>query len=127
MTYYSNQDNDLFPTSGIYGITYDKEIIYIGQAKNIEERLEQHFNTNAAIRTILARQQVEGFGTPYDQYNYKTLSLYCFITANYNHIGFVILTECPISELNEWEQAFIKEYQPRYNWGGVDVPFHPYQ
>lgn len=124
---YNNQENYLFPTSGIYGITYNDEIIYIGQAKNIEDRLEYHFNTNTAIRTILAEQIAEGFGTPYDQYNYKTLSLYCFITANYNKIGFTILMECPIEELNYYEEYFIKEYKPRYNWGGVDVPFHPYK
>jgi hypothetical protein len=35
--------------------------------------------------------------------------------------------ECPIEELNYYEEYFIKEYKPRYNWGGVDVPFHPYK
>ena len=127
MKIYKNDENWRFPCPGIYGITYNEQIIYIGQSKDIEERLEQHFNTNSAIRSILAEQEVSGFGTKYDQYTYKTLSMYCFITAHYNKIGFVVLAQCPIEELDEWEKAFIKEYKPRFNWGGVDVPFHSYK
>lgn len=123
---YPNDETWRFPFPGIYALTYKNTIIYIGQAKNIEDRLEQHFNTDTQIRTILAKQQIEGFGTPYDLYTYKTLSLYCFITANYNDIGITCLLDCPIEELNQWEEALIKLHKPKYNWGGVDVPFHPY-
>ena len=111
--------------SGIYAIFYGKEIIYIGQAKDVGKRLDQHFNTNAAIRSLLAEQEVVGFNTPKDAYYYRTLSMYCFITAHFDEIGIAMLHDCPIGDLNEWEESFIKEYKPRFNYGGVDAPFRP--
>ena len=113
--------------SGIYAIFWQKEIIYIGQAKDVGARLDQHFNTNRTIHQILAEQQVIGFNTSKDAYLYRTLSMYCFITAFFDDIGITMLHECPISELNEWEESFIKEYKPRFNYGGVDAPYHAYQ
>ena len=63
---YNNELTCLFPTSGIYGLVYNNKIIYIGQARDMEKRLDYHFNTNTGIRTILAEQEENGFGTKYD-------------------------------------------------------------
>lgn len=124
---YNNEETWRFAgKSGIYAIIYDTEIIYIGQSADVEERLEQHLNTNSAIRSLLAEQEVVGFGTPKDPYYYRTLSMYCFITAHYDHIFIALLEECPTHLLNEWEEAYIKEFRPRFNYGGVDAPYRPY-
>ena len=113
--------------SGIYALFYNKEIIYIGQSKDVGERLEQHLNTNTAIRSLLAEQEIVGFNTPKDPYYYRTLSMYCFITAHYDKIGIGMLCDCPVGDLNGWEESFIKEYKPRFNYGGVDAPYHEFR
>jgi hypothetical protein len=52
--------------------------------------------------------------------------MYCFITAHYDEIGIGMLYECPVGDLNGWEEGFIKEYKPRFNYGGVDAPYHAF-
>ena len=100
---------------GIYGLVYDDEIIYVGQSKNIGNRLKTHrkANTKSIIDHIIRE---EGKCN-----RCKQLALYYFIDENREEMNFVILEET--EDLNEREKYYISLFKPKYNYKGVDVPY----
>lgn len=104
--------------SGVYALLYNDEIIYIGQSNNMGRRLKEHRQENALEKTLEKIKKEQG------RINRdKQVAMYKFINENRNNIYFTILAET--ADLNECEQGYITEYQPRFNYKGVDVPFYP--
>lgn len=101
--------------SGIYALIYDNEVIYVGQSKNIGDRLRTHRRTK--VEQIVNKIIKEGGKVNRS----KQIALYDFINGNKEDIQFVVLLET--KELNRYEEHYIKLFQPKYNYKGVDVPF----
>ena len=102
-------------TSGIYALIYDNEVIYVGQSKNIGDRLRTHRRTR--VEQIVSKIIKEGG----KMNRSKQVALYDFITNNKEDIQFIVLLET--KELDRYEEHYIKLFQPKYNYKGVDVPF----
>ena len=102
--------------SGIYGIVYDQDIIYVGQSKNIGRRLREHGKENKlndVISQIIQEQ--------WKCNRYKQLTLYRFIENNRDDIFFVVLEQT--ENLDEREEYYISTIKPRFNYKGIDVPY----
>ena len=102
--------------SGIYGIVYDQDIIYVGQSKNIGRRLREHGKENKlndVISQIIQEQ--------WKCNRYKQLALYRFIENNRDDIFFVVLEQT--ENLDEREEYYISTIKPRFNYKGIDVPY----
>lgn len=98
--------------SGVYGLFFNRELIYIGQSKDFSKRLGKHSKKDAIVESLT--KQEEGLG------NYeKAIAMYEFIGENRNNIFFYILSD----NMNE-EKDYIKKYKPRYNYKGVDIPYN---
>lgn len=98
--------------SGVYGLFFNKELIYIGQSKDFSKRLSSHSRKDAFSKS-LAKQE-EGIG----DYQ-KAINMYKFIDENRENIFFYILS----NDINE-EKDYIEYYRPKYNYKGVDVPYN---
>lgn len=97
--------------SGVYGLFFNKELIYIGQSKDFSKRLGKHSKKDAIVESLI--KQEEGLG------NYKkAIAMYEFIDENRDNIFFYILS----NDMNE-EKYYIKKYKPKYNYKGVDIPY----
>lgn len=106
-------------TSGIYALMAPYgEIIYIGQSANIYKRLRTHNNPHQIQNTLRKIAEEDG-----NVHRDKQLALYMFIDENRGEVGAKVLEFCDLSELNEAEEYYIKEYQPRFNYEGVQIPF----
>ena len=82
--------------SGIYGLIYENEIIYIGQSTNLEHRIKKHMKeTN--IREVLCQINKEKGSIN----RTKQLALYMFIDQHREEIDFLILKET--DQLNYYE------------------------
>ena len=106
--------------SGIYGLvdTETKEIFYVGQSKNLYDRLSRHRRTTPEqIMNKIIKE--EGRCN-----RCKSLAMYDFIQSNCDKIGFIILAEVAPADLNHYEEQFISILQPKYNYKGVDVPYN---
>ena len=114
------EDKKLIPhTSGIYGFVYNNEIIYIGQAYDIRTRIGEHLNPNA-FDTILKKLIKEEGNTNRS----KQLAFYNFIREYKEQgLGVVILRECVKEELNKYEEKYITQFKPKFNYKGVIVPY----
>lgn len=105
-TFYRDKVNDLAArvgavgASGIYKITHiDSGISYIGQAKDIKERLVTHIKCSLGIDTPVTSQ------------------LYAFTREKgIDNFTFEVLEKCSINELNEKEKFYIDLYQT-YDFG----------
>lgn len=105
-TFYRDKVNDLAArigavgASGIYKITHiDSGISYIGQARDIKERLITHIKCSLGIDTPVTSQ------------------LYAFTREKgIDNFTFEVLEKCSINELNEKEKFYIDLYQT-YDFG----------
>lgn len=114
----NKEDISLFKNkSGIYGLIYDGEVIYVGQSKNLKDRLSTHNRTTQIQNTIKAIIREEGKIN-----RTKQLAMYYFIDEHREEMQFIILKET--DELNKYEEHYISLFQPKYNYKGVDVPFN---
>lgn len=105
---------------GIYAIIHNDKVLYVGQSKNIADRLRTHRNENALKNTInKIIREVEKNGQT-GNYN-KTIAMYDYIDKHRSTIKFIVLKET--EELDKWEEHYIKLFQPKYNYKGVDVPY----
>ena len=106
--------------SGIYGLIYDngkeKEVIYIGQSVDIQQRLRKHRNENAFQNTLNEIIREDGKTN-----RCKALAMYYFIDTNRDNIKFAVFEET--QELEKWEEYYIKLFKPKYNYIGIDVPY----
>ena len=105
-----------YKISGIYALTYEDEIIYIGQSTNICNRVKSHMKDTNVNDTIAKIYKEDGKVN-----RCKQLAMYHFIDKHKEDIGFKILKET--DELNKYEKELIEQYKPRYNYKGVDVPY----
>lgn len=106
--------------SGIYAIIHNNQVLYVGQSKNLGERLQTHRRENALESTISKIiHEVEKSGKC-GNYS-KTIAMYDYINKHRKEIQFAILLET--AELNKWEQHYIELFLPKYNYKGVDVPY----
>lgn len=104
---------------GVYAIGYKDEIFYVGQSKNLGDRLRHHRSENAFENTIRDIIRKDG-----QTHQCKALAMYHFINTNRKDIYFMILAEVEdLLELDVYEEKYITELQPRYNYTGVDVPY----
>lgn len=112
-----SRDVEIFEgKSGIYGIVYDQDIIYVGQSKNIARRLKEHRKENKLndIISQIIREQ-------WKCNRYKQLALYRFIENNRDDIFFVVLEQT--ENLDEREEYYISTIKPKFNYKGIDVPY----
>lgn len=112
----SLEDIKLFnERKGIYGLIYNNQVIYVGQSKNLGERLRTHrrADINAIINKIIDE---DGRCN-----RCKNLAMYYFINSNREDIQFVIFEET--EDLDNREYHYITLFQPKYNYKGVDIPY----
>lgn len=105
---------------GIYFLIYEDYPIYIGQSTNIANRLKTHKNPKALqniIKTIIKNIEKNGKSPNYN----KTIAMYNFINEHRDSIQFAVLET---NELDKWEEYYINEYKPKYNYKGVDIPYN---
>ena len=122
--YNFNDDNDinLFnKISGIYGLVYvtynTEEIVYVGQSKNIANRLKTHRRAKSQLQ-----KTIDKYIASQGRVNMsKQMALYQFIDCNKSDLFFVVFTET--DELDKWEEHYITLFKPRFNYKGVDVPY----
>lgn len=105
--------------SGIYALIYNNEIIYIGQSVNIGSRLTAH-NSKNRYEITKKKMEQEGFGKCCRE---KSLVMYDLIRHHRDDIEFQILEQCSVELLNQLEEKYIVQYQPCFNYKGVDVPY----
>lgn len=99
--------------SGIYALIYDNEVIYVGQSVNLGDRLRTH-------RTTTPQQIVDKIIKEEGRSNRsKQLAMYAFLEKH--DIQFVVLLET--TELDKYEEHYIKLFLPKFNYKGVDVPY----
>ena len=98
--------------SGIYCLTFGDEVIYVGQSKNMRERVNQHLNYEGQIRERLR----SGVRT---QAQKLELQRYQFIKENFDGIKVGVLERCSLGKLDECEKYWIRKYRPRFNYEGV--------
>lgn len=116
--------------AGIYAIIrqgyncYD--LLYIGQSKELHKRLYAHSQKNALQKQV-DKVILEGGKCNRS----KAIAMYGLINECRDDIFFYILEELdPTDEnyykqIDELEEKYITEYQPRFNYLGVDVPYRP--
>ena len=102
--------------SGIYGIKYKDEIIYVGQSKNVRQRINAHFKWQTQINEIYRK----GLKT---QAQRLRLQFYKFIGEHQEDISPLLLEECNLGKLNDQEEYWIKHYKPRFNYEGVVIEY----
>lgn len=109
------KDRGVYNGSGIYGLIYNKNIIYVGQSTNIHKRLTSHNAPGKVeyIESLIRKEQ----GSCNRE---KSLAMYRFIRDHRDDIGFVILKKCSIEDLNKQEKKYITMFKPMYNYAGVD-------
>lgn len=109
------EDRSIYDGAGIYGLLYNKNIIYIGQSTNIHRRLTSHNAPGKVeyIKSLIEKEQ----GNCNRQ---KSLAMYSFIRENRDNIGFVILKKCHVNDLDMYEKKYITMFKPMYNYAGVD-------
>lgn len=116
-----NDKNDVHlfdKISGIYGLLYENEIIYVGQSINIANRLKDH-KRSSNINDIINRIIKEDGNCN----RCKQLAMYYFLDEHKKEIEFVLLKECKIEELNYYEEKYITKFKPRFNYKGVIIPY----
>lgn len=102
---------------GIYALLLDEKIVYIGQSTNLYSRLRKHFNSEKALEDTLRMIKQEN-----NKCNrLKQVALYEFINTYKDQMKFTILKET--DELNKYEEQYITEYKPKFNYKGVDIPY----
>ena len=110
-------------TSGIYGLIYNDEIIYVGQSTHIGKRIKHHMSSESNIRLLMS--QVWKDKTKILPNYTKSLLKDIFIFEHKEEINFVILRKCSIdkNELSKWEEYYITLFQPVFNYMGINIPF----
>lgn len=111
------EDINLFKgKSGVYAFIYDNEVIYVGQSKNIKNRIQAHNRETAFDSTLKKIIQEEGSCN-----RCKALAMYDFFRKHREEINFIVLKET--EELDRYEEHYIKLFLPKYNYKGVNVPY----
>ena len=103
---------------GIYALLYQDQVIYIGQSRNIQSRLKSH-NVPNKVQSII-KEIVKEDG---NCNRCKSLAMYCFIDAHREDIQFSVLQECRDDELSSYEEYYINQFKPRFNYKGINVPY----
>ena len=113
---FTSEETRLFKdVSGIYALLHEQEVIYVGQSKNIRDRLNKH--RTMSIDSILSQiEREEGKCN-----RTKQLALYMYIESHREDIAFVVLKET--DNRDKWEEHYITLFHPKFNYRGVDVPF----
>lgn len=102
--------------SGVYALIHNNEVIYVGQSKNLSQRLYTHHSKTALEQTIKKIAKEDGKCN-----RTKQVAMYDFIDKHRTDIYFVILKET--NELDKYEKHYIELFKPKYNYKGVDVPY----
>ena len=114
----SDEDINLFnKKSGIYGLIHNDKVVYVGQSKNIRQRLKAHREAEYQFNKQLEKYMEENGRINRS----KQMKLYKFLTYHKNEVMFVIFKET--EELNKWEEHYITLFKPQYNLKGVDIPY----
>lgn len=111
-------------TSGIYFITFQDEIIYIGQSNDIKRRIEEHVD----IKTLEKAKEELNNQDSKETYASRALaySRYSFFQENLKDL-FIEYRETPIELLNVEEEYYIGKYKPIFNYAGVHSAYKPYE
>lgn len=105
--------------SGIYAFLFEDNVIYVGQSKNMRERLLKHHSINGNINKV--NKDRERY--PVDS-QLNTLAFYNFLKEHIQEIEFIALP-VEIDKLNEVEEHYINKYKPRFNYAGVVAEYKP--
>lgn len=93
--------NQKYNASGIYSISVNNLIVYIGQSKNMLNRIYDHF------------LYIEGIKEPIHQKKlYTTLQLCLEQSCS---IKFDVVEYCPVKNLDYIEKKYIKKFKPLLN------------
>ena len=116
------KDRNLFKNkSGIYGLIHQgynkEEVIYVGQSKNLANRLGDHSRPTSQLEKVISAYVKENGRSN----RAKQMGLYRFLECNIDDVFFVVLKET--EDLNEWEEHYITLFKPAFNYKGVDVPY----
>lgn len=85
--------------SGIYAITIDNGIVYVGQAKDVYSRCAQHiYNIENATFN-----------------NEKKYLLLLAAKLGGHRVDCMLIQSCPQDELTEWEDKYIEQINPCLN------------
>lgn len=109
--------------SGIYALIYNNSIIYVGQSKDIGNRLRNHSYADSRIRAI-KKEMEKDKDNIYINSNKLRIEFYTFIFNHRNEIQFIVLP-LDINELNRNEELYINKYKPIYNYSGVIKEYKP--
>ena len=105
---------------GIYALTFGGQVIYVGQSKDIENRVKDHFRWKTRVKEIQKKGQKQG---GYTRGQIVQLSRYQFIGMHEGKVSYKILEECSESQLDAYEEYWIKRYNPIFNYEGVYVEY----
>lgn len=95
---------------------YDDNVIYIGQSKNMRNRILTHFSKNTYNHYIEQEQR-----NPIEA-NHVIAERYRVFQQYKDQINLICIP-MPIEKLNETEEYYINKYQPKYNWAGVRTKY----
>lgn len=95
-------DVDKYSKSGIYGIKIDDVLVYIGQSRNMRDRIAAHI------------EHIEDQGTTKESQNFKYVQ---FRKAKEHNktISFFVIDYCSIDELKHKEAVYINQFLPPFN------------
>ena len=100
---------DKYNHSGIYSISIEDKLVYIGRSKNMKNRIMSH------MRNIQNPEQEKNRETAAKRGHHK----YEVLNQAYENgipIGFDVVCYCNETELNRMESYFIKTYIPPLNF-----------
>ena len=109
--------------SGVYAFIYNNEVIYVGQSKNVGDRIKHHYSTDVCIRKI-EKEMLKDTKGIYREAREFRINFYKFLKENINDINFIVLP-VEIGKLNQEEELYINKYKPKYNWAGVKDKYTP--
>ena len=109
--------------SGIYGLVYDDEVIYIGQSVHIGKRIQNHMANEKNIKSLMSLIRRKKT-TQLPNYT-KSILKDLFIYQHKEEIEFTVFKECSIDkeELDYYEEHYIRLFQPLFNYTGINTPF----
>ena len=109
-------------TSGVYFIWYKNTIIYIGQSKNLYNRIKNHFREekiteyNNKLQNETNKDWIPAKILAYSRYNFFQI---------YRDDLEISYIELEAEKLNNFEEKAISKYKPIFNYAGVHTKFKP--